>query len=562
MAESETDISSAHLHVFKEFERVARQRPENVALVGNGGRGPSYTYGQLLDAARAVAAVLQKPPYSDKTVIGLISENRPEWVIAYLAIVASGTTVVPLDVNLTDEEVRTLVGNAGLKVVFTSARHRGTLKTVEPPLSIIAIEPDAEPEKGVTTLNALLTPEKRPEPLSEATNETAVLIYTSGTTGTPKAVVLTHGNLVSNVRQVQDSLEINPADVFLSLLPLHHTFESTCGFLTPLFCGAKIVYARSLKSKELLEDLRNNKATLMCGVPLLYEKIYQNIRRAIMSTSLFRRSIFRLLFGLSALGWATGGRWGRVLFRSLRDKAGLGSIRLFASGGAALPPEIARFFNLIGFTLLPGYGLSECSPVVSVNRPRDIRFASSGPPLAGIDIRIDSPGDDGIGEILVQGPNNTPGYKDNPEATAALLRDGWLYTGDLGRLINGHLYITGRAKNLIVSAAGKNIYPEELEEGLMASDAIAEAVVLGRAKEGRQGEEIRAIIVPDIEYLAAGLGFNRNSPDRSAVERAIADEVEKLNQRMASFKRITAYDISYDELEKTSSRKIKRFIYK
>jgi long-chain acyl-CoA synthetase len=393
-------------------------------------------------------------------------------------------------------------------------------------------------------------------------SDVAVLIYTSGTTGNPKAVQLTHGNLIANLESVNRSLDFGPSDVWCSVLPLHHTFEATCGFLAALDCGATVVYARSLKSRDIIEDISANRATVMCGVPLLFEKMYQSIQRGVQAAPLPRRLLFGVLFGLSGFGWALGQRWGRGLFRSLRARTGMVPMRLFVSGGAPLPPHIARFFNLIGFGFLQGYGLTECSPVVSVNRPHDIKFGSVGPPLDGVEVCIGEADAGGIGEILIRGGNVTPGYKDNPAKTAELFgAEGWLHTGDLGCLKNGHLWITGRAKNLIVSAAGKNIYPEELEEKLCASSLILEALVFGASREGRQGEEVRAVLVPDKEQFAAELGMSTDRPDMTLIGQKLTEVVSAVNAQVADYKRIAGFDVRLEELEKTSTKKVKRFLY-
>jgi len=329
-----------------------------------------------------------------------------------------------------------------------------------------------------------------------------------------------------------------------------------------MLSGASIVYARSLKSKEIVEDIKNNQITILIAVPLLYEKMYHSIRRAISKSSSGKQTLFTLLFGVSVAGWSCRLKLGRSLFRSMRTKAGLNSIRMFVSGGAALPQEVSRFFNCLGFGMIQGYGLTETSPVLSAHRIDDIRFGSVGQPLNNIEVKIDQPSAEGIGEIIVRGPNITRGYRGNPEETARLLQDGWLRTGDLGRLKNDHLWITGRKKNVIVSAAGKNIYPEELEERLLASLLITEGVIFGRLKEGKQGEEVRAIIVPDLEQFQSEYNLSVDNPDMAVMRQAIGEQVAKINAEVASYKRISGFDIQLAELEKTSTKKVKRFLYK
>ncbi len=565
-ASTESHVAAA-ANLFAEIAAVAAQDPDRLATVGFGGRGNRYTYHDVIARARSLADHLNSDAHQDRQYIGLLSENRPEWPICYLAIVAAGKTVVPIDANLKPSEVAAIAAHARLECVIASARCDTLLDTVQFPLTIIPLDQPAsrvdESPHSYDETFAVLSADREHKSHEPADNsDVAALIYTSGTTGTPKAVMLTHTNLVSNVKQAIASLHFSHEDVFLSVLPLHHTFEATCGFMAAMMVGATIVYARSLKSKDILEDIGANGVTVMCGVPLLYEKMYQSIQRKLESAPAHRRILFRTLYQTSKIAWRMNRKAGVTLFASVRRRAGLGTVRMFVSGGAALPPQIAEFFNLIGFTFLQGYGMTECSPVISVNRPEDIEFGSVGPPLRDVEVRINQPDPSGVGEIIVRGPNTTPGYKDNPDATAALLRDGWLFTGDLGRIdARGHLWITGRAKNVIISAAGKNIYPEELEERLVLTPSIVEAVVFGRKKSGKQGEDVRAVVVPDMEYFTTVHGVNADSPDHENIRSIIDADISRVNSQVADYKRISGYDVQFEELQKTSTKKIKRFLY-
>jgi long-chain acyl-CoA synthetase len=533
---------------------TAARMGDHPALIANGGRGgEQVTYVQLADRVKRLSAGLQSAEFSAITHIGILSHNCPEWCVAYLAILGAGKTVVPIDANLKQAEINHIIEDAHLNVVFLSPDRENDLHLAYPHVRLLTFEP-----AGQNSWTRILG---NPIPKLAPPAQAAVMIYTSGATGASKVVLLTHENLLANLEGVEPSLEFGSYDHFLSVLPLHHTFEGTCGFLTPLANGATIIYARSLKSKEILEDISTNRITIMCGVPLLFEKMYHGILRKIEQAPIQRRIVFHTLFFLSGVGWKLGRKWGRALFRPIRQRAGIDSIRMFVSGGAPLPPTIARFFNLFGIDFLQGYGLTECSPVVAVNRPHDIEFGSVGVPLPNLEIRIDHPDELGVGEILVKGPSVMAGYHNNPRETAAAIVDGWMHTGDLGRWHNNHLWITGRKKNVIVSAAGKNIYPEELEEKLLASPFISEVVVFGRSKDGRQGEEVRAIIVPDLEQYRSRFGWEKGSEDGSVIEKDIATTVESVNSHLSDFKRIIGYDIQYEELEKTSTKKIKRFVY-
>ncbi|MGH8014851.1 MAG: AMP-dependent synthetase/ligase [Candidatus Zixiibacteriota bacterium] len=540
-------------NLFKSFFRSALVHGDRIIFKAHGGKGKSYSYKVVLELVTSFGAGLQAEcPHESE--IGLLSENRPEWPISYLAILSAGKTVVPIDVNLKPDEIKHIIEHSKIKTLIISDKVEKEYPENCPKIRLISFSETSRSNWQnyfrVKTESAKINP-----------HQVASLIYTSGTTGAPKAVMLTHANLLSNLNSIEQCLSFGEDDVFLSVLPLHHTFESTAGFITPVNFGARIVYARSLKSKEIVEDIKHNGVTIMCGVPLLFEKMYISIMHKINEASLLKRVMFKLLFALSSFGWKLKMHWGRFLFRSMRNAAGLGSIRLFVCGGAPLPDRIAAFFNLIGFTFLEGYGMTECSPVISVNRPENLIFGSVGPVLPGLEVRIHNPDENGNGEIIVRGPSVTPGYKNNPEKTAELIQNGWLRTGDLGKFAHGHLWITGRAKNLIISAAGKNIYPEEIEEKLMLSPYILEALVIGRKKESKQGEEVRAIIVPDLEQFTMQFQMPSDKPDLVKINAVIAQEVSKTNAAMSDYKRINSFELRLAELEKTSTKKVKRFVY-
>ncbi|MCH7689925.1 MAG: AMP-binding protein [candidate division Zixibacteria bacterium] len=538
----------------RSFFLSAMKFGDKVAYKADGGTGRSCSYRDALDIVSRFGAGL-KAKCKSETEIGLLSENRPEWPISYLSILNSGKTVVPIDANLKPAEKKNIIDSARLKTVIVSDSQKDTISDISSDLKLILISEDSENSWH----NYFQSPTKQIEISSD---KTAALIYTSGTTGNPKAVMLTHSNLLHNLNSIGSCFQFSETDIFLSVLPLHHTLECTCGFLTPFSCGAQVVFARSLKSKEIVEDIKRSQATIMIAVPLLFEKMYDSISRKIKTAPLVRRILFKILFSLSWLGWKFGLRLGHSLFKSMRERAGLSSIRIFVSGGAPLPKKIAVFFNLIGFTFLEGYGLTETSPVLTANRLDDIKFGSVGRAVPGVEVKINKPDKNGIGEIIARGGNITPGYKDNPQATAELIRDGWLYTGDLGKLENGYLYITGRAKNLIVSAAGKNIYPEEIEEHLFASPYILEAVVFGRKKQNKQGEDVLAVIVPDLDQIALDFStVSADSPDMTALKKVMDKIVSEINSSMSGYKRINSFEIQLEELEKTSTKKVKRFVY-
>ncbi|MEA3297625.1 MAG: AMP-binding protein, partial [candidate division Zixibacteria bacterium] len=307
--------------IFAGFEQIVRHQPDRIAFKADGGKGESYTYGEILQTSRQIANNLRAEGIaSDTSGIGLIGENCPEWPIAYLSILAAGQTVIPIDSSLKAEEIAQIVRHSGIKAAFCSGRLESRLRIAADGLTIFSFESDSKDSWKRLFQDTAIEPERQ-------TCRTAAVIYTSGTTGAPKAVELTHKNIMSNVNGLRKVLCLDQSDVFLSILPLHHTFEATCGFLLPLLLGSTIVYARSFKSKEILEDIAKNKITTMIGVPLLFEKMHHSFKRKIASASWVQRFMFRFLYGLSAIGWRFGWKWGRGLFRSFRKRAGLGSIR-------------------------------------------------------------------------------------------------------------------------------------------------------------------------------------------------------------------------------------------
>ena len=525
-----------------------------------------YSFAQAARAMHAFAALLERAGVAPGDRVGLQSENRPEWGLAYLAILAAGAVVVPLDTLLREHEVGELLATCSATHCVVSGRQLEVVQRARdarvPGLRLVSLDPVA----GLPSWDeaAALAPEdgarvpRRPAPPQP--QDLAVLLFTSGTTGQAKGVMLSHANLLTNVEAVARTFEFGPRDRLLSVLPLHHTFESTGGFLCPLRVGASVAYARGLKSNELREDLRSSGATIMLGVPLLYEKLLNAIHRGIADAPLARRLAARTLLGLARLlRWTTGVRLGRPLLRALRERAGLAGLRMFVSGAAALPPEVFWGFIDLGWPVLEGYGLTECAPVVAANRPEHPLPGAVGWPLPGIEVRIDHPEPDGNGEILVRGPNVMLGYFANPGATAEVLSEGWFRTGDLGRWTrDGRVKITGRLKNMIATAAGKKIYPEEVEVHLANCPYILEVVVTGGRDARGEREEVHAHVFPDLKSLEALARASGSGCDDAFVETTLRREVEARCQLLAPYKRVKRVIVRRQEFPKTTTGKIRR----
>lgn len=507
------------------------------------------TYAELLGAAAVIGRRLNAQGMGPGTRVAIAVTDRFSWSVTYIGVLFSGATAVPIDPLLTAPEIRGILADADAGLIL----HDGRIDLGEPEAPVTRLESIWPGFRDPIPFDQIELPAIGPESLAN-------LIFTSGTTGQTKGVMLTHRNFVSDVFGVQAMGICTPEDKMLSILPVHHAFECTAGLLYPLSMGGQVAYARSLKSKEILADLKITRATIILGVPLLFENIVNSIKRKVAGAPIINRGMFALLTGMSRGGRKVGWRHaGRTFLAGVRRKAGLDSIRLLVSGGAALPSFVAEFLDTTGLPVLQGYGLTETSPVVSVNRPDSYRYDTVGFPIPHAEIAILDPRPDGIGEVAARGPMVMKGYWKKPAETAAVLHDGWLRTGDLGALDpDGHLRICGRLKNVIISGAGKNIYPEEVEAVLCARPEIAEAVVYGVSRPGKTGESVAAVLVPDAEW------FQLQRPDDWADDARLHDVLgEALRsacEDLAAFKRVTEFQIRREPFEKTSTRKIKRFL--
>jgi len=496
--------------------------------------------------------------------VAVLGENRPEWGICYLAVQTAGAVIVPVDSLMPAPGIRHILNHSGARLLFISAKLLYLLYELDLPSigQVVCFEPNSAAKISLTEIlaNPVKSDEEFPNP---DLDETAAILYTSGTTGHSKGVMLTHRNIVSNVSAAHQVYGFGPGDTFLSVLPLHHAFECTAGFLLPIYCGASITYSRSLKSTDIIEDIKGSKVSVMVGVPLLYEKMQAGIVRGVKKKGKVTEKLFDFMYGTVSLGERVGLQLGEKVFYSLRAKAGLGSLQHIISGGGPLDPKIGSFFVRLGIYMHQGYGLTETSPVTHVNPPWMTNNATVGLPLPGVECKIDKPNTAGVGEICLKGPNVFKGYFLNDEATADVFdAEGWFHTGDLGFILpDGTLQISGRAKNMIVTSGGKNVYPEEIEFYLNRSQYIEESLVLPAVRDSGYGEEVVALIYPNYEELDSFFAHYGIKATEKDVHQLISAEIAKAQGELASYKRITKFRIVEEEFQKTSTRKIKRFLY-
>jgi long-chain acyl-CoA synthetase len=507
--------------------------------------------------------------------IAVIGENRYEWIVTYFAVVCGVGVIVPIDRELTAEEIANLCTRADVSAVVYSRKleklvHEaiGNVSRVETVISMDALENDPEGacysfkkliEEGLTRLG------DGDHAYTEAVVDQdvlATLLFTSGTTGLAKGVMLSHANIVSNV--VNMSKFVNLAGLTgLSVLPMHHTYEFTCFILTAIYQGCTIAIGEGIK--YIVKNLAESKANVVLAVPLMFEKMHRRIWKSVKDSgkagTLKRAVEISKRVGMSDL-------LKKRIFKSIHKALG-GYMTFMIAGGAPIDPLVIEDFNAMGIPMIQGYGTTECAPIIALNKDRYHKPASVGLPLPEMEIRIEGADAEGVGEVVCRGPSVMLGYYDDEAETAKVLKDGWFFTGDLGYIDrDGFLYLTGRKKNVIVTKNGKNIYPEEVEYYLLRSPYIEESVVWGKDDPATGDTLISADIFPDAAYLQEK---NRDLYDRlrsgdgrlretAGIElRKILDtEIDRANAQMPTFKRVKRLFVREEEFAKTTTKKIKR----
>lgn len=496
--------------------------------------------------------------------IAVAGANSYKWCTSYMAVGCGVGVVVPTDKELPFDDIKSILEVSEAKAIIFDKKFGDKLLENRDrlPKGIILISMDQnKDENGILSFDLLLNNGYRligkgyTEYLDRDVegNKMTVLLFTSGTTGMSKAVMLSADNICSDVRSIMGFVKINKGERILSILPIHHTYECTVTFLCCIYGGVTICFCDGLR--YITKNLEEYKPNILIVVTLVLEKFYKRIMKAIEKE---RGGVAKVALG-SVITRAAGAAKLDVssLFFGKIKKAFGGSIRLIISGAAGIDPEIIKNMNRFGIRTFQGYGLTECAPIVICNSDKDNKYDSIGKPIPGVDAKISKPDENGIGEICVKGPMVMLGYYKDPAATrAAFDSKGWYHTGDLGRVDrDGHYYICGRCKSVIVTTNGKNVYPEELESMLLKEDAVKECIVTGREDE-RGNTIVFARIFPDMKAIGAMYG-NRNISDKE-VSKAVSDVVKKINSQVVSYKSIKRFEIVSKEFEKTTTSKIKR----
>ena len=608
--------------IIEMLQESCRKHPEKAALRKKvSGRWNEVSYTQLWDTSDQIAAGLSTWGLAAGERVALLAPSSPAWVMAYLGALKSNAIAVPIDKDLKRGELRHILSDCGARILFTEHQHLETLYDIANDLPVLEkivllnhtpthhgkrslpmeqalstlfnewrrisreyriADTDVEYfEALVEGVHELITPADatadeeakhifsrllrnkdeepalfdiepldlfrqtiQPPALQRQPCDPAVILYTSGTTGRSKGAMLSHANIASNVHAAVEVFELKPNMHTLSFLPINHVFEQVAGIILPLVVGGTVSFAESLR--KLGDNLGEVKPNFLLGVPAVFRLLADRMTQKIHSKKL-SRTLFA--FGLTR----------PLVTRKIREAFGGNPVLI--SGGAALDPVIAATLMDLGLNVYQGYGITETSPVIAVETPKVKRLGTVGKPLPGIEVRIHEPNDDGVGEIWARGPNVMLGYYNNQEASDEVITDGWYHTGDLGRIDHdGFLSICGRVKNLIVTANGKNVYPEEVENEMLNSIFIAEIMVYGH-KVDKASEEVHAIIYPDQDALDRyaeenGLG----QLDAQKMESIVRREILERGKNLADYKRIKRFTLRDDEFPKTTTRKIKRFV--
>jgi long-chain acyl-CoA synthetase len=555
---------------YQRFQESARKFPGNVALeIQRQQTVERVTFAELTGMSESVANWLSTRVPRDARV-AILAANHPRWVAAYLGIIAAGRTAVPLDTAFRADQVKKLLIDSGASLLFCDVRHLPVAaQAVEGTnVGLVMTSADAERnsvESGASephfsgNLDSIFAAGPADfQPVIPADSDLAALLYTSGTTADPKGVMLTHANLVGEANSVLAVMKIGPDDALLGILPMFHVLAQMANLFLPLFNGARVVYLETLNTTELLRALQERDITAFCVVPQFFYLIHERIFKELNKRGKLTLRLVRTLMALNRALRRIELNAGKVFFGKIHATFGA-RMRYLITGGSRFDPAIARDFYSFGIDVLNAYGLTETTGGAFINPPGHIVFGSVGRTFPGVEAKIVDPQpiEEGAlpsGEIAIRGAIVMKGYWNRPDATAQVLRDGWLYTGDLGYFDSGsNLFITGRRKEVIVLANGKNIYPEEIETHYLQAQYVKEICVM--ALESRPGdptsERLHAVVVPNFELLRERKIVNSKE--------AIRFEIEALSHKIASTKRLGSYDIWQEDLPRTTTRKLKRF---
>ena len=546
------------------FEISAQRYPDRNCLTVFEPDRITLSYSKSLKTIKQLAFWLTENGVKKGSHVAVSGKNSPEWAVVYFATLFAGGIIIPIDYGLHDEEIEVLLKTANPKFFFVDEEKYGSFMEKSKTKTYIGKVYSLN-KKYQDTYVYNLKPGGTPLLAKAEENDTAAILFTSGTTGNPKGVVLTHKNLVSDAYIAQSNLNIFHTDVFYALLPIHHSYTMLAVFIEALSVGAELVFGKSLIVSKMMTELKEGKITMLLGVPLLFNKLLAGIFKGIKAKGIAVYGIIRFLMGISYFFKKVFKvNIGSKMFKSILKKASLNHVRIAISGGGPLAPKVCRAYNEFGIDFVQGYGLTETSPIIALNPKEHFKIASVGQFFAPyMDMKILEPDEKGIGEVAVKGPMVMRGYYRMPEETAKVLSsDGWLKTGDLGYLDSeGYLYLCGRAKNLIVTSGGKNVFPEEIENMFqLYYNEIEQITATGYiANENDFDEEVEVLVYPASD-LYKKLNAERGTKDGDKIVQTEIDKIiDTVNKKLLPYQRITKTTYLSEPLEMTTTKKVKRF---
>ena len=523
------------------------------------GKYKTFSHKEVRDMVDALGTALISLGLKGKR-IAVIGENRYEWEIAYLSIVCGTGVVVPLDKALPENELESLVERSEIEAIFYTGKYSEVIRKIRDKNTnklkyLIAMDKEDSHENTFLQSGLIEEGKKLLEKGNKEfvnakinPNEMSIMLFTSGTTSKSKAVALSHKNICSNLMDIGDVLDVNSEDVLLSILPIHHVFECTVGFLFALYKGACTVFCDGIR--HIIENLNEYKVSVMACVPGIYERIFEIIKKQLEKQG----KVDEILENEEKYRNASMEKRKKI-FCEIHNMLG-GRIRLLLSGAAALDKKIEEKYRLLGLNLVQGYGLTETSPVVAVGTKENHRLGSIGKTVPSVEAKLTDVNKEGVGELIVKGPNVMLGYYNNEAATSEVLKDGWFYTGDLAKIDDdGFIYICGRKKSVIVLKNGKNIYPEEMENLINKIDGINESFAFGKqVSEDKENVKIYAKLVFDREKVEEIY----KTKEESEIYKAIFEKIKEINSTMPKYKAIKGIILTEKPLIKTTTNKIKR----
>ena len=523
------------------------------------GEYKTYTHNEIRDMINYLGTALISLGLKDKR-IAVIGENRYEWELAYLSVACGTGIVVPLDRSLPPNELEELIERSEVEAIFYSKKYEEVIKLIRYSdknklKHLISMDTDIHDEgiyseKELIEKGKILVEEGNREFIDAKINpeEMNIMLFTSGTTSKSKVVALSHRNLVSNVMDFASVLDIDSSDRILSFLPLHHVFECTVGMLYSLYIGAERSFCEGIR--HIVENLNEYKKTFAAFVPAIYESMYKNIMKNLEKSGKLE-TVKELMEKNKDKSMAEK----KEIFKDIHNVFG-GNIKLFISGAAALDKEVEQAFRDWGINLCQGYGLTETSPVIGVETNENFRVGSIGKALPHIEAKVEDVNEEGMGELVVKGPNVMIGYYGDEEATKEVLKDGWFYTGDLAKIDeDGYIFICGRKKSVIVLKNGKNIFPEEMENLINKIEGVKESFIFGKQQsDDKEDIKINVKIIFDREIMKEA--YKVETDDE--IYKVLSDKIKEVNRIMPKYKAIRGMIISEEPLIKTTTNKIKR----